>query len=157
MLGSVADSEAASVGWKLGWVLHGWAAPALLDSYEAERRPVAEYAIARSADPGGSRRPAEQEVRADLGGRVAHVWSGERSTLDLLEPGLTLFAARGEPAWNSAVAELGARVPVAVRLLDPVVARAVGAPGGSALLVRSDGTPAYCRPAWTRCHRCGPP
>jgi putative polyketide hydroxylase len=144
---NVALHDGYDLGWKLGWVLRGWAAPALLDSYEAERRPVAEYAVTRSADPGGSRRPAEQEVRADLGGRIAHVWTEERSTLDLLDPGLTLFAARGEPAWDSAAAELGARVPVAVRLLDPVVARAVGAPGGSALLVRSDGTPAGVLPA----------
>jgi len=78
---------------------------------------------------------------------VAHVWSGERSTLDLLEPGLTLFAARGEQDWNSAAAKLGARVPVAVQLLDPVAARAVGAPGGSALLARSDGTPVGVLPA----------
>jgi putative polyketide hydroxylase len=144
---NIALHDGYDLGWKLGWVLRGWAAPALLDSYEAERRPVAEYTVARSADPGGSRRPAEQEVRADLGGRIAHVWTAERSTLDLLEPGLTLFAARGEPAWDSAAAELGGRVPVAVRLLDPVVARAVGAPGGSALLVRSDGTPAGVLPA----------
>ena len=144
---NLALHDGYDLGWKLGWVLSGWAAPALLDSYEAERRPVAEYTVTRSADPGGSRRLAEQEVRADLGGRVAHVWSGERSTLDLLEPGLTLFAARGEPAWDAAAAELEARVPVAVRLLDPVAARAVGAPGGAALLTRSDGTPVGVLPA----------
>jgi len=144
---NLALHDGYDLGWKLGWVLRGWATPALLDSYEAERQPVAEYTVTRSADPAGSRRSAEQEVRADLGGRFAHVWSEGRSTLDLLEPGLTLFAARGEPAWDAAAAELGARVPVAVRLLDPVVARAVGAPGGSALLVRSDGTPAGVLPA----------
>jgi putative polyketide hydroxylase len=143
---NLALHDGYDLGWKLGWALRGWAGPQLLDSYEAERRPVAEYTAARSADPNGSRRTAGQEVRADLGGRIAHVWTEERSTLDLLEPGLTLFAARGEPAWESAAAELGARVPVAVRLLDPVVARAVGAPGGSALLVRSDGTPAGVLP-----------
>jgi hypothetical protein len=58
-----------------------------------------------------------------------------------LEPGLTLFAARDEPAWEPAAASLAARLPVGVRFLDPVAARAVGAPGGSALLARSDGTP----------------
>ena len=31
-----------NLGWKLAWVARGWADPALLDSYEAERRPVAE-------------------------------------------------------------------------------------------------------------------
>jgi putative polyketide hydroxylase len=144
---NLALHDGYDLGWKLGWVLRGWAAPALLDSYEAERRPVAEYTAARSADPTGSRRTAEQEVRADLGSRIAHVWNAERSTLDLLEPGLTLFAGRDEPAWASAVAALETRVPVAVRLLEPVVARAVGAPGGSALLARSDGTPVGVLPA----------
>ena len=86
-------------------------------------------------------------MRADLGGRIAHVWSGERSTLDLLGPGLTLFTGRDAPAWDSAAASLAGRLPVRVRLLDPVAARAVGAPGGSALLARSDGTPVGVLPA----------
>jgi putative polyketide hydroxylase len=138
-------------------VLRGWAGPRLLDGYEAERRPVAEYTAARSADPTGSIRPPEQEVRADLGGRIAHVWAGERSTLDLLEPGLTLFAGRDEPGWDSAAAALADRVPVAVRLLDPIAARALGAAGGSALLARSDGTRwRCCRRTPTACRRCGP-
>src|SRR5215207_2299329 len=139
---NLAMHDGYDLGWKLGWVLRGWAAPALLDAYEAERRPIAEYTAARSADPGGSRRTAEQEVRADLGGRIAHVWTGERSTLDLLEPGLTLFAARDEAGWEAAAASRTTRAPVNVRLLDPIAARAVGAPTGSALLARSDGTPA---------------
>jgi putative polyketide hydroxylase len=146
---NLALHDGYDLGWRLAWVHHGWAASALLDGYEAERRPVAEYTAARSADPGGSRRTAEQEVRADLGGRIAHVWTGERSTLDLLEPGLTLFAARDEPAWDAAAASLASRVPVAVRLLEPVAARAAGAPGGSALLARSDGMPVGVLPAGT--------
>jgi putative polyketide hydroxylase len=140
---NLAMHDGYDLGWRLAWVLRGWAAPSLLDGYEAERRPVAEYTVARSADPGGSRRPEEQEVRADLGGRIAHVWAGERSTLDLLGPGLTLFAARGEPASEPPAA----RLPVVVRLLDPVAARAVGAVAGSALLARSDGTPVAVLPA----------
>jgi putative polyketide hydroxylase len=86
-------------------------------------------------------------VRADLGGRIAHVWTGERSTLDLLRPGLTLFASGDGAAWHSAAASLAARVPIAVRLLDPIAARSLGAPGGSALLARSDGTPVGVLPA----------
>jgi 2-polyprenyl-6-methoxyphenol hydroxylase-like FAD-dependent oxidoreductase len=144
---NLALHDGHDLGWRLGWVLRGWAGPALLGGYEAERRPVAEYTVARSADPRGSIRPAEQEVRADLGGRVAHVWSEGRSTLDLLEPGLTLFAARDAPGWVAAAASLAAPVPVGVRLLDPVAARAVGAPGAAALLARSDGTPVGVLPA----------
>ncbi|NIJ37473.1 2-polyprenyl-6-methoxyphenol hydroxylase-like FAD-dependent oxidoreductase [Sphingopyxis panaciterrae] len=33
-------ADAVDLGWKLGAVLQGWGGPALLDSYEAERRPV---------------------------------------------------------------------------------------------------------------------
>jgi putative polyketide hydroxylase len=138
---NLALHDGFDLGWKLAWVLRGWATPALLDTYEAERRPVAEHAVARSADPSGSRRPPEKEVHADLGGRIPHAWSDERSTLDLLGPGLTLFAARDEPVWCSVAAALTTRVPVDVRLVDPIVARALGAPGASALLARSDGTP----------------
>ncbi|HKH16613.1 MAG TPA: FAD-dependent monooxygenase, partial [Solirubrobacteraceae bacterium] len=143
---NLALHDGCDLGWRLAWVLRGWARPALLDGYEAERRPVAEYTAARSADPGGSRRTAEHELRADLGGRIAHVWTGRRSTLDLLDPGLTLLAARDEPAWDAAAASLATSVPVGVRLLDPIAARAVGAAGGSALLARSDGMPVAVLP-----------
>ncbi|GAA4736458.1 FAD-dependent oxidoreductase [Modestobacter marinus] len=37
--------DAVNLGWKLAAVLHGWAPECLLDSYEAERRPVAERTI----------------------------------------------------------------------------------------------------------------
>jgi 2-polyprenyl-6-methoxyphenol hydroxylase-like FAD-dependent oxidoreductase len=144
---NLALHDGHDLGWRLGWVLRGWAGPELLDGYEAERRPVAEYTAARSADPRGSIRPAEREVRADLGGRIAHVQTPEGSTLDLLAPGLTLFAGRDTPAWEAAGAALAARVPVAVRLLEAVAARALGAPAGAALLARSDGTPVGVLPA----------
>jgi 2-polyprenyl-6-methoxyphenol hydroxylase-like FAD-dependent oxidoreductase len=138
---NLALHDGHDLGWRLGWVLRGWASPSLLDGYEAERRPVAEYTAARSADPAGSRRPAEREVPADLGGRIAHLWAGERSTLDLLEPGLTLFASRDEPDRALRAVMPATRPPVTVRLVDPIVARALGAPAGAALLARSDGTP----------------
>ncbi|HZT50409.1 MAG TPA: FAD-dependent monooxygenase [Stellaceae bacterium] len=38
-------ADAADLGWKLAAVLDGWAPPALLDSYEVERRPVCQRAI----------------------------------------------------------------------------------------------------------------
>jgi putative polyketide hydroxylase len=144
---NLALHDGFDLGWKLAWVLRGWARPALLESYEAERRPVAEHTAARSADPRGSIREPEQELHADLGGRIPHVWSAGRSTLDLLGSGLTLLAGRDGPAWRAAVAALASRVPVAVRLLDAVAARAVGAAGRSALLVRPDGKPAGVLPA----------
>ncbi|MBM3578187.1 MAG: FAD-binding protein [Alphaproteobacteria bacterium] len=46
--GQTAIQDAADLAWKLALVVKGQAAPALLDSYEAERRPVARIAIARA-------------------------------------------------------------------------------------------------------------
>ncbi len=46
--GQAAIQDAADLAWKLALVVKGHAAPALLDSYEIERRPVARIAIARA-------------------------------------------------------------------------------------------------------------
>ena len=40
--------DAYNLAWKLAFVLHGWADSALLDTYEAERRPVAELSVAQA-------------------------------------------------------------------------------------------------------------
>jgi hypothetical protein len=37
-------ADAANLAWKLAAVLKGWAAPALLDAYHAERQPITEQA-----------------------------------------------------------------------------------------------------------------
>jgi 2-polyprenyl-6-methoxyphenol hydroxylase-like FAD-dependent oxidoreductase len=44
--------DAINLGWKLAAVLNGWAPDDLLDSYQAERRPVAEKFIAAAAENG---------------------------------------------------------------------------------------------------------
>jgi 2-polyprenyl-6-methoxyphenol hydroxylase-like FAD-dependent oxidoreductase len=44
---SVGDS--VNIAWKIAAVLHGWAAPGLLDSYEPERRGVVEQTVASAA------------------------------------------------------------------------------------------------------------
>jgi 2-polyprenyl-6-methoxyphenol hydroxylase-like FAD-dependent oxidoreductase len=41
--------DAVNLGWKLAAVLNGWAPASLLDSYDAERRPVAADTIAEAA------------------------------------------------------------------------------------------------------------
>jgi hypothetical protein len=42
--------DAVNLGWKLAAVLQGWAPESLLDSYEAERRPVAQRTIAAAGE-----------------------------------------------------------------------------------------------------------
>ena len=44
--------DAGNLAWKLAAVLQGWAGPGLLESYEAERRPVAARTIADAAANG---------------------------------------------------------------------------------------------------------
>lgn len=41
-------ADAANLGWKLAAAIAGWAGPDLLDSYEAERMPVAETSLEQS-------------------------------------------------------------------------------------------------------------
>jgi 2-polyprenyl-6-methoxyphenol hydroxylase-like FAD-dependent oxidoreductase len=137
---NTAIGSAYDLGWKLGWVLNGWADAELLDTYEAERRPVAAHNVARSADVNGSVRDAVDELHVDLGGRIPHVWipyEGERvSTLDLMGPGLTVFAG---PGADVTVPD-GNGPPVTVRELDEMGARALGIRGCDTLVVRPDGT-----------------
>ena len=96
------------IGWTLAWVLKGWAGADLLDTYESERRVVAEHNLDRSTDPDGTR----------------------RSTLDLLGPGWTLFAG---PRWTGSE-RVPSPAPVTTCVLDAVTARALGLRGDGALL-----------------------
>ena len=79
--------DAADLGWKLAAMHHGWGGPHLLDSYEAERRPVGirqcDEAMRNFERYGGRRAvpgvldetPQGARVRAELGARLS---SGNR-------------------------------------------------------------------------------
>jgi len=71
--------DAVNLAWKLAAVLNGWAPVELLDSYESERRPVAQQTI-------------------DLAARNMSVLSTELSSPDLLADGVVGSAARAAAA-----------------------------------------------------------
>ena len=102
---NTAVAEGHDLGWKLAWVLRGWAGPDRLDTYEAEWRPVGARRTARSADPGPEASGAEA-LAEDLNGRLPHAWlshgEGRFSTLDLLGQGLTLLTGPEGRAWPEA-------------------------------------------------------
>jgi putative polyketide hydroxylase len=141
-------SDGFDLGWKLAWVMRGWADESLLDSYEAERRPVAEHNLSRSLDPTGSRRSVIDEVHVDLGPRLQHLWlpsdgrhpdGGRRSTLDLLTTGLTAITANHDAAAGVPTERAGVTAPVTVRRVDVMTARALGAGATGSVVLRPDG------------------
>jgi 2-polyprenyl-6-methoxyphenol hydroxylase-like FAD-dependent oxidoreductase len=116
--GGTGMNTALQSGYDLGGSSAGWSAagrrPTFWNTYEAERRPVAEHNVARSADADGSRRSALGELRVDVGGRIAHHWLPDdptRSTLDLLGPGLTLMTGPDPAPWVEAAAARTDPVP----------------------------------------------
>jgi putative polyketide hydroxylase len=100
---NTAIQDAFDLGWKLAWVLRGWASPELLAIYERERRPVAAHNVQGSSEPSGARRETAKALRWDLGGRLPHHWlpagDQDRSTVDLIGDGLTLLAGPSDPRW----------------------------------------------------------
>jgi 2-polyprenyl-6-methoxyphenol hydroxylase-like FAD-dependent oxidoreductase len=136
-----AIADGFNLGWKLGWVLKGWAAEDLLDSYESERRPVAEHNLIRSLDSMGSRRKVSDEVRFDLGGRLPHRWldtpAGRISIIDLLGPGLTRLSADDrEPGVEQ---RSSGEPPIESYRIDAATAAALGADRPGDILLRPDG------------------
>jgi len=76
-------------------------------------------------------------------GRIAHVWlptaAGLVSTLDRLDGGLTLFTGPDQAPWHAAAGRVSGPLPLAVRSLDAITARALGIRSSGALLSRPDG------------------
>jgi putative polyketide hydroxylase len=139
---NTAVAEGHDLGWKLAWVLRGWAGPALLDTYEAEWRPVGARRAARSAREGPEPDGAEA-LAEDLNGRLRHAWlptrnGHPRSTLDLLGPGLTLLTGPHAGPWTAAAAPLDPPFPLRLHSLDPTTAETLAIAPDGAVLARPD-------------------
>ena len=162
---------AHNLGWKLAWVLRGWADEALLDSYEAERRPIGADNVLRSLSPdpvptgaglawdvGVHYTSAVIEAAPGTGQRAPHAWvrrGGSRvSTLELFDGHLTVLTGPRGWSWCRAAAELAADgVPImALSVGRDVYAEDGGLADGyrlgdaGAVLVRPDGFIAWRRP-----------
>jgi putative polyketide hydroxylase len=135
--------DAFDLGWKLAWVLQGWAPFELLDTYEQERRPIGLHNVGRAASAGGARRTTDEALPWDLDDRLAHCWldhSGQRvSTIDLIDDGVTMFATTEDSRWAGITDECGFAAPVTVVLIDQATAQALGLAPTGAVLVRPDG------------------
>jgi 2-polyprenyl-6-methoxyphenol hydroxylase-like FAD-dependent oxidoreductase len=142
-------AAAHNLGWKLAWVLRGWADESLLDTYEEERRPVGlanalrslqareadeasgledfgvTYASAAIAPTEHVQSPATIGERAAPGRRAPHAWldvTGRRmSTLDLFDGRLTLLTGSAGSDWCAAAGRLALDLPLAVLRLGPDV------------------------------------
>jgi putative polyketide hydroxylase len=134
--------DAFDLGWKLAWVLHGWAPERLLDTYERERRPIGLHNVGRAAEAGGARRTTDEALPWDLDDRLAHRWvdhDGRRvSTLDLIGDGLTVFAAIADPRWATVAGATGFTAPIDEVILPASAATALGLGSTGAVLVRPD-------------------
>jgi hypothetical protein len=79
---SAGIADAANLAWKLAGVLHGWAVPAILDAYEAERHPITEQASRIISDIGRQRMIQRDELtpdveRLDANGEAARAAAGQ--------------------------------------------------------------------------------
>jgi putative polyketide hydroxylase len=135
---NTAIHDGYDLGWKLGWVLRGWAGESLLESYETERRPVGLRNMRRSAIA-ADQRDVSLDYLEDIADRIPHGWlpDGRTSTLDLLGDGLTLLA--GQEAHVPL--GLSDAVPVTVHVIDPATADLLQVGADGLVLVRPDGRP----------------
>ena len=159
----IADGH--NLGWKLAWVIRGWAAPSLLDSYELERAPVGRANALASLDSGMTK-GGEHSIGQDFGveyasdaviaghplagTRAPHAWvrvdGRSVSTLDLFGDHLTVLAgayADLDPAaahvrWLSLGRDFGDP--------DGRIAAAYALGPEDAMLVRPDGFVAWGGP-----------
>jgi len=162
--GNTGVQDAQNLAWKLAWVLKSAAAPDLLDTYNAERRPVCEFTVeqaysryvTRTAPELASKgiQPVAHDMDVELGycydgrlhqhpstskarpgTRAPHVWLSEgNSTLDLFGRDFVLLAGTD---WK-APTEIQTHRPTQPAFLD-----AYQLSSTEAILIRPDGFVAW--------------
>jgi 2-polyprenyl-6-methoxyphenol hydroxylase-like FAD-dependent oxidoreductase len=112
--------DAANLAWKLALVHHGAAAPALLDSYEQERRPVAEQLTRRSEaadqaqllEGSGERAARDEAIAATLADPAAcRQEAVAEAELNVSYAGSAIIAGTGEAPLGA-----GQRLPTTIAL-----------------------------------------
>lgn len=94
--------DAANLAWKLAMVVKGKAGPALLDTYESERRPHVAAFIKLAVELGGVLQTTDPGLAAE---RDARMTAGETTVIRLPEPPL------GPGAWLPGAAANGSIFP----------------------------------------------
>jgi hypothetical protein len=158
--GAAGVQDAHNLAWKLAAVLRGQGGDRLLDTYDRERRPVADFtlrqALARASSRFGNGKVDEivdrwtvllgyryggppvdvRELRAQPGTRAPHVVMADgRSTLDLYGSGFVLLVGPNGDGWRTT------DLPVDVVRIDATAEHGIGDDG--AVLVRPDGFVAW--------------
>jgi 2-polyprenyl-6-methoxyphenol hydroxylase-like FAD-dependent oxidoreductase len=154
--------DACDLGWKLAAVLHGFASPNLLNSYELERRPVGlrncaaaglhtkvrgEIAGILRDDGLGAVGPAGEAARAKAGARIAALGNAENESFGI-ELG---YAYADSPI---VCAEPGAAIPGSALHYVPSTVPGVRLPS----VILDDGPPLYDHLGpWLTLVNCGVP
>ncbi len=108
--------DAVNIGWKLAAVLNGWADATLLNTYESERKPIAEQTIA-IAVKNMSSLPADLAGQGDLSGVAAtiqEIKNPEFHSLGLVLGYSYAAGASSDPVHYRPSSAPGGRVPHAL-------------------------------------------
>ncbi|MDH6113756.1 putative polyketide hydroxylase [Kitasatospora sp. MAP12-15] len=107
-------ADAHNAAWKLALVIRGSAGRALIDTYDAERRPIGEYTAAQGslqlAVRSGTATPEQQEAAADA--LTVTMGQSYRSTAVVPETGTELLPIASDP--RTLGGEPGTRAPYVV-------------------------------------------
>ncbi|HEY0194529.1 MAG TPA: FAD-dependent monooxygenase [Kofleriaceae bacterium] len=173
--------DAANLGWKLAGSLHGWAPGGVLDSYEAERHPVAARVLANTRAQIALMRPgphvdALRDLVAELMGidEVNRYFGAMLGGLDIRYPARGDHPLAGRPCSDLALTPSHGEVVQSFALLqdgrallvldgDParyaghadrvrVVQARIDRPGLGAVLLRPDGFVAWAAAPGARDH-----